>query len=366
MGGLLWPIHDDYECVGADELVAGMAFDEPQRIRVQHPAGRQLVVAPRLDPERRKPRRVWYDAGETVGLDRILAEVPLTVDGVLAFARKYGMLGTRDPWELLTDGVPVGPQVCDDVFRDRALAENWPNPFRWTYGRAEPFAFWIYHITRLRTLRRIRDLVDSGDAAALRRLADDTPGPRDKLYLQGAATDIARGDYLSGFMPDAGLTPSGAPPGFSWAFVEFGDARLGCRLSPYCWGVETCTAGVLLAGDPNASLVDNARWALCSEVLSTLKACTREALVYGSEPWPRRFGLWRVPETLLGAAYTRLLETLSTGKEHRVKLGVCERCGDYFEQRNAKRRTCSDSCRTILSRKGGRATGTRGEESNNG
>lgn len=81
-------------------------------------------------PKGHIPRRDWYlvpdlESGAFVfnpmqqytGLFRTLAGTPPTTEGILAFAKQYGMLGVEPSWLYLPTGVPgqVHPRSCESL-----------------------------------------------------------------------------------------------------------------------------------------------------------------------------------------------------------------------------------------------------------
>src|ERR1019366_8085961 len=146
-----------------------------------YPLGKQVAIKPKRVNQRRTARFDFFDPIRNIALDRFLADTNLgagdtgTGDSVVSTAGKVGLLGSIARWDIGRGGYdPMSHEGYE--YRCKVPELEWGRAVRdWSYARAEPFEFWRYHVTRLRTLIDVRRMIVAKDAEGLVRLWGDVP-----------------------------------------------------------------------------------------------------------------------------------------------------------------------------------------------
>lgn len=350
-----WPVAECYRWDNEEPILSGW---QP------YPVPPWPVLRPcRKTARKASIRFKWYDLTAKRAMDRVLCETPETMDGVLGTASRFGFLGYASHWHTNDEfSFPLdGGNHVDERSRpiDSRIEGTWRIDRRGrTTGlyrdaaEGEPFEYWRYHISRLKTLASVRAMIDSRDVNGLRELAASRPsfGP-DYDYHLANLREPFEWYVFHQWSKHPPSTPAPAPDGYSWVVVEDHAGRTSLQLSPFAWGWEAALPSVPDSRD-DAYLeicIRQFEWA----VTQTLLLHAPHFLRYRYDP--RDKGIRTMPRTLLGAAYLDFVYELSG---QRMPLRRCAGCGEWFEQEHGRQMVCSPRCRKRLSRlKQGNANG---------
>jgi hypothetical protein len=236
----------------------------------------------------------------------------LTTDAVLEFVSRYGPLGVRDVVTRLVGldhGERVGPVLYpgDRVPEDERERKSFSR-------RGEAFAAWREQILRMGVLTELWGLATARDRDALRRFVEWEGGEF-----------VIRWPAFQTFDLDV-----------RW---EKGEARFANRLS----GGPLCKPGDLIT--PAMKFVQE-------EIDSVLvRHAARERLGWSAAG--RRPELFRRPDDLLSALFLQF--AFAAANPDGLRLSHCRQCGKRMWLGAGIQRTdattCSDGCRTLLSRR---------------
>ena len=337
-----WVVAEDYECIEAEPRVLHM----PAR----HPLGSQMVIRPKRKSADEVRRWRRYDPMRLVALDRVIAETDPTPDGICKTARKHGFLGSHVAWQ-------VGREPNEFIVELRGMPDLPPRQFgrftHWGYEMAEPFDFWVYHITRLRTIHRVRDLIAAGDGKSLKGLFNNpdlgwNPGFRWGRQVMADAAEF----WTNGFVADMHPTKDSALHGHNWVIVEPAPGKVCVDLSPFepsrSWGMYS---GL----DDDYQWINHASWALAGIVTEALNIYSPSVFRFDPPGTDGRQGMSFLPNTLLGAAYAHLV--IDLGGQLGGEVVRCPGCGDYFYKVHGRQKVCSNRCRVRMARRGARDHG---------
>jgi hypothetical protein len=224
------------------------------------------------------------------------AQTPLTEDGILAFAKEYGLLGpscaVRLPEPIVLKGDPLSgiPNFCDDHTFYRM-------------GVGESFESWSSEIA---TMRRMHDLwiaVRDGNLPPLRR-----------MLAQGSIKE-AESKFQTHVNTPVGLFP--------WP-----DLSLSLSSAPY------------LKASPSLRLM---AWRELQDTISNrLIEHVNCRLIYSADRGRPR--LQFIPKNLLGALWLQFARAVDGGNEFR-RCAYCQSWIEPSEHGRVTRRYCSGTCR---------------------
>jgi hypothetical protein len=229
-------------------------------------------------------------------LFRRFADTPLDEDGVLQFANRYGLLGGHVTVE--TD-VRLPPST------------EFP---RESFKTAEPVSAWLNSILRMRQVVALWDMLASGDTQGAQQvIVHDVNG----LHFHSKP---------EWFVPDwrrPATSKSEKITSFAGEHLKAGD--------PIWYSMDSF-------GD----LTSDALWAIAYITNKELDGKSRLDVNWRA----RRPVLSHQPQSLLGALWLQVAESINTGKRYRV----CKTCDEWFELplrgSRISREYCSDACRS--------------------